>query len=128
MGLNNEDIKQLISILQKALVEDNTEDEDEEVEEPAPVVKKRPRTRSKTNKTPKKRSINKFESMPEFSMCKEDLEFDRKVKKPPPSARLRDFEPIKVQCRVCGKKEKVAPDLVDSIERYKCNKCATGAG
>jgi hypothetical protein len=125
MGLNNEDIKQLISILQKALVEDNTGN-DEEVEQPVPVVKKR--TRPKTNKTPKKRSVNKFESMPEFTMCKEDLEFDRKVKKPPPSARLRDFEPIKVQCRVCGKKEKVAPDLIDAIDRYKCNKCATGAG
>jgi hypothetical protein len=66
--------------------------------------------------------------MPEFNMCKEDLEFDRKVKKPAPSARLRDCEPIKVRCRVCGKNEKVAPDLVESIERYKCNKCSTGAG
>lgn len=122
MGLDNDDIKQLIAILQKGLTSDDTTADD-----PAPIKRTRkssPRAKSK----PKVSQSNKFESMAEFKMCKEDLEFDRKVKKPPPSERLRDFEPIKVRCRVCGKNEKVAPDLVESIDRYKCNKCSTGAG
>lgn len=119
MGLDNEDIKQLIAILQKGLTQ-----EDGSTDEPMTTKKTRRSSRSST----KTKKPNKFESMPEFGMCKEDLEFDRKVKKPQPSARLREFEPIKVRCRVCGKNEKVAPDLVESIERYKCNKCSTGAG
>lgn len=120
MPLDNDDIKQLIAILQKGLSDssDNTET--------APKPKRIKNTqRPKANKP---KPINKFESMPEFNMCKEDLAFDQKVVKPPPSARLREFEPIKVRCRVCGKTEKVAADLIDSIERYKCNKCSTGAG
>lgn len=123
MALDNEDIKQLIAILQKGLT---NEDGDDIPKNTIPVKKtRRSSTRSKQTKP---KQTNKFESMPEFNMCKEDLEFDKKVKKPLPSARLRDFEPIKVKCRVCGKSEKVAPDLVESIERYKCNKCSTGAG
>lgn len=122
MALDNEDIKQLIAILQKGLTSDELENS-----EPMPVKKTR-RSTPKTKTAAKPKSKNKFDSMPEFNMCKEDLEFDRKVRKPIPSARLRDFEPIKVRCRVCGKNEKVAPDLVESIERYKCNKCSTGAG
>lgn len=123
MGLDNDDIKQLIAILQKGLSNDSSNDD---TDEQIPIKKTR-RSTPKA-KVSKPKSKNKFEAMPEFNMCKEDLEFDRKVKKPPPSARLRDFEPIKVRCRVCGKDEKVAPDLVESIERYKCNKCSTGAG
>lgn len=119
MGLDNDDIKQLIAILQKGLT---TDDQDSDS---LPVKKTR---RATTNKSSKPKHKNKFDSMPEFNMCKEDLEFDQKVRKPPPSARLRNFEPIKVRCRVCGKNEKVAPDLIESIERYKCNKCSTGAG
>lgn len=121
MGLDNDDIKALIAILQKGLTTDNSDDE--------PVRPKRKSTRSPKAAT-KKKSTNKFDHMPEFGMCKEDVEIDKKIKKPPPSLRNRPFDPIKVQCRVCGKKEKVAPSILDSmeIERYKCNKCATGAG
>lgn len=126
MALDDNDIKQLIAILQKGL-----SDNDNTIKEDKPQIKKsrksNPNAKNKIVKT-KKINSNKFDSMPEFSMCKDDLEFDRKVKKPPPSARLRDFTPIKVRCRVCGKNEDVAPDLVESIERYKCNKCSTGAG
>jgi len=109
MPLDNNDIKQLIAILQKGL-----SNEPENVD----VVKSKPTS----NET------NKFENMPEFRMFKEDTEFDNKISKPPPSARLRQFEPISVRCRVCGKTEKIAPQLVESVERYKCNKCSTGAG
>lgn len=116
MALDENDIKQLIAILQKGL-SDNTE-----------TPTKKTNRRSPKTKTSKPKTKNKFDDMPEFNMCKEDLDFDRKVKKPIPSARVRSYEPIKVRCRVCGKDEKVAPDLIESIERYKCNKCSTGAG
>ena len=69
-----------------------------------------------------------FDNMPEYGMCKEDIEIDRKIRKPPPSDRKPPIQFISVQCRVCGKKDNVAPALVESIERYKCNKCSTGAG
>lgn len=122
MGLDQDDIKALIAILQKGL---ETSDEQHEMERPT----NRPKaTKKRQAKQTKPKTLNKFENMPEFNMCKEDLAFDKKVIKPLPSARLRDYEPIKVKCRVCGKSEKVAPSLVESIERYKCNKCSTGAG
>ena len=122
MGLDKDDIKALIAILQKGLMDND----DSEEEESRPVAKKR-KTSSPT-KPKKKKTTNKFNSMSEFNMCKEDIEIDKKIRKPPPSARNRPFDFIKVQCRVCGKSEKVAPSLVETIERYKCNKCATGAG
>jgi hypothetical protein len=118
MALNNEDILQLIAILQRGLLEDDST-------QPKSKVSKKTRT---TNKITKKKNPNNFEKMPEFQMCKEDLEIDSKIKKPPPSARNRPFDFISAQCRVCGKKEQVAPSIVESMERYKCNKCATGAG
>lgn len=120
MALDNDDIKQLIAILQKGL----TEDDDEPSTAKKTTGSKKPRAKA-TKSKPKMK--NKFDNMPEFKMHKEDIEFDQKVKKSI-TARSRDFEPIKVRCRVCGKNEKVAPDLVESIERYKCNKCSTGAG
>jgi hypothetical protein len=119
MGLNEDDIRQLIAILSKGL-------SDEQTPKKTKTARKTKTNNTKTKKTPA--SKNKFEKMPEFGMCKEDLEFDKKIRKPPPSVRNRPFDFITVQCRVCGKQEKVAPSLVESIERYKCNKCATGAG
>lgn len=127
MALNNDDIKQLIAILQRGL---STDDAEESVsDEPSQPVKKtrQNKTAPKASK-PKKKYLNKFNNMPEFNMCKEDVEIDKKIRKPPPSERKPPFNFVKVQCRLCGKKEKVAPTLVESIERYKCNKCATGAG
>ena len=121
MALNNDDIKQLIAILQKGLVNDNSSNEQM-------PIKQTKRSTIKKAKQSKPKVKNKFDNMAEFNMCKEDVEFDKKIRKPPPSARSREFVPIKVRCRVCGKEEKVAPDLFESIERYKCNKCSTGAG
>jgi hypothetical protein len=120
MALNNDDIKALIAILQKGL-ESNDDQEDHTPQKPTKTKASKPAPK-------KKRAVNNFEKMAEFNMCKEDTEIDRKIKKPPPSIRNREFDYIKVQCRMCGKKEKVAPALVESIERYKCNKCSTGAG
>lgn len=125
MGLDDDDIKALIAILQKGLT-------NEEIDESSSKSKRKttPKTASKASTQKKKGRKNKFDNMPEFNMCKEDIEIDKKIKKPPPSLRNRPFDPIKVQCRVCGKKDKVAPSILGSmeVERYKCNNCATGAG
>jgi hypothetical protein len=118
MGLDNDDIKALIAILQKGL------DDQENIEVAKPKTIK-PKSKATIKK---KKTSNKFEQMTEFSMCKEDTEFDKKIKKPPPSVRNRTFDFVKAKCRVCGKTEKVAPSLIESIDRYKCNKCSTGAG
>lgn len=123
MALNNDDIKQLIAILQRGLENTDTNTLDKENIKPV----RKPRTSHKKSTTQKK-ATNKFENMPEFNMCKEDLEIDRKIRKPPPSERKAPFQYLKVRCRVCGKEDNIAPDLIESIERYKCNKCATGAG
>lgn len=121
MGLDNDDIKALIAILQKGLSDDDDQ---------TAVESSKPKTRKTSAKTTpkKKKTTNKFENMAEFGMCKEDVEFDKKIKKPPPSVRNRAFDFVKAKCRVCGKTEKVAPSLIESIDRYKCNKCSTGAG
>lgn len=118
-GLSQEQIKGLISLLQNMLPSEN----DPEVTEPSTMP-------IKTQKTKKSKSkfLNKFDSMAESRMHKEDCLIDQKLSKLPPVPRTRQFTPITVVCRVCGKKESVNPALVDSIERYKCNKCCSSGG
>lgn len=114
MGLDNEDIKQLIAILRKGLEEEDIED--------TPRNNKKKRTSSSEEKD------NLFENMPESRMHKDDVEIDKKLNRLPPTQRSRSFVPITISCRVCGKKEKVNPILVESADRYKCNKCSVSAG
>lgn len=121
MALDKDDIKQLIAILQKGLMDDSPQDVD--VAPVRDVVKK---TRAKKPKI--KQSTNKFDSMMEANMHKEDVEIDRKLNVLPPVQRSRDYKPVKVRCRVCGRDELVNPGLAESTERYKCNKCSTSAG
>lgn len=121
MGLDKDDIKALIAILQKGL------QDDEEDTNSQPKSKKAIKSKPKTE-TKKKQRENKFLDMPEMHMFKSDVEIDKKLNRLPPTQRNRKFIPISVQCRVCGKQEQVAPDLIETTERYKCNKCATGAG
>lgn len=72
---------------------------------------------------------NRFESMMESKLHKEDTAIDKKLAVNPPTPRLRKFRHIDVQCRVCGKKESISPSLLtDSADRYKCNKCSTSPG
>lgn len=122
MGLDQDDIKALIAILQKGLV-------DEDVVEAIPeqeFIQKQisPKTKPKKKQTTK----NLFEQMSEYRMHKDDIAIDKKLNKFPPSQRSRNYKPVKVKCRVCGKEEKISPSLVESVERYKCNKCSTSAG
>lgn len=131
MDLNNltqnpEQLKQLIAALQALLPQATTDttidQEDDEPEIESPIKTKNSRQRAK------KATTNKFLSMPEINMHKEDAEIDKKLAKHPPVARAREFEPVNVVCRVCGKSEIVNPSLVESTSRYKCNKCSTSAG
>lgn len=121
MALDKDDIKQLIAILQKGLSED---DDDNEIDV-APTTKNKKKTKRASKKAKKP---NLFENMREATMHKEDVEIDRKLRKVPPTQRSRSYRPLKVKCRVCGREESVNPALVESVERYKCNKCSTSAG
>lgn len=119
MGLDKDDIKQLIAILQKGLSE----------EEPEPKVSsKKNKKSSSTKKTNDKNKTNLFEKMSEFRMHKDDIEIDKKLNRLPPTERSRQYEPTTVRCRVCGRDELINPSLVESTDRYKCNKCSTSAG
>jgi hypothetical protein len=142
--MDPEQVKQLISLLQSMLVSsqnassgDDTPDALERkktnVDPATPRSNIKTRTRKKVsgskNEPTTQQSNNKFESMSEFVMHKEDTELDKKLCKAPPVARLRDFEFVDVTCRICGKTENVAPSLVfDSPSRYKCNNCSTQSG
>lgn len=115
MPLDNDDIKQLIAILQRGLSDPSDN---------KPVKKT---NKQKTKKT-KPLGINKFDQMSEKNLHKDDIEFDKKVSKLPPVPRTRQFKPVQVKCRSCGKEEKVNPAIIDSVERYKCNKCCGNPG
>lgn len=123
MGLDKEDIKQLIQILQKGLVDDN-----DEIDEPVREIKKDPIKTKKSSKFNNNRE-NKFIEMGFASLHKEDIEIDRALSKHPPTPRRSKFKPLNVVCRSCGKKESINPAILnDSPERYKCNTCCTSAG
>ena len=121
MPLDKDDIKQLIAILQKGL----SENSDDETDVEQIVENKSPKRKTKTKK---KKALNKFDSMPEFRMHKDDVEIDKKLKVQPTTKRIRTYQPLKVRCRICGKEESVNPALVESRERYKCNKCCSSPG
>lgn len=124
LNLNNPDqIKQLIAVLQNLLPKDN--DAGEQDEEQNPNIK----TKSCSSKSKKKVTKNKFLDMPERNMHKSDSKIDKLLNVQPPTVRTREFVPVDARCRVCGKTESVNPTMIpDSIERYKCNKCAGTAG
>jgi hypothetical protein len=122
MGLNNEDIQQLIAILQRGLAQ-NEETDDELV-----TTKKKAKTKSTTTKETKPKRINKFDQMPECRMHKEDVAIDKKLHKAPPTPRRDEFRPVRIACRVCGQTEAVDPSIIESTDRYKCNKCSISAG
>ena len=116
MGLEKEDIMALIAILQKGL----TDDED--------VVESKPQ-RKKTKPKKEPSTTNKFDSMAEKNMHKQDTAIDKKLwGNNQPTERTRKFQAVTVRCRVCGKTEQVSPSLIESQERYKCNRCAGASG
>lgn len=127
--LNNpENVKLLINLLQSLLP---NEDSTEPVETPKKQTKQtsKLKTKSRQRRKDDEEFENKFSSMPEFGMHKEDSSIDKKLSKHPPVARMREFDPVEVTCRVCGKTEIVSPNLIfEGAARYKCNNCSTQAG
>ena len=131
-GSNPNEIKKLIALLQSMVDTagtsgDHSTEQDADEDESSSTMKTRSRKLNGNSKG-KKPFKNKFLTMPEKNMHKEDIEFDKKVAKHSPVPRSRTFKPIKVTCRVCGKNENINPSLVESIQRYKCNQCSTQAG
>lgn len=127
LGKNPEQIKQLIGLLQQLLPKEDIVDEGfetEKTEEFSSVL----RTRGQKAR-PKTKHNNKFLSMREKDMHKDDTKIDKMLCKNGPVSRARDFSMIKVTCRVCGKTEEINPVLLfDVPNRYKCNNCSTSAG
>lgn len=136
---NPEQLKALISVLQSLV--DQTPDVTPEKKDVAPTkkgstIKSRGRQKvggAESSIKSKKIKINdhnnEFEKMAEFRMHKDDCAIDKKLSKHPPVARMRDFDFVDVVCRVCGKKESIAPTLLfDTPSRYKCNNCSTQCG
>jgi hypothetical protein len=129
---NPDQIQQLITVLQALLPKDtnttnNNSDETVVNEEDGFTSA----IKTKSSKRFKKQSANenKFLSMPEKDMFKEDAKIHKMLNKHPPVSRTRDFAPIEVICRICGKKEQISPALAgESPKRYKCNNCSTSAG
>lgn len=123
LAKNPEQIQALISLLSSLLPKKN-EELDSEVE-----VENTHNIKTKKVKNSKKNFVNKFLSMPESKMHKEDTAIDKLLQVYPPTERQRKTPLIKVQCRVCGKKETVATTLAtESRGRYKCNVCSTTPG
>ena len=105
-------------------------DEDDNVEQIPQTNKSKPKQTKKTTNSKKNsiRSSNKFDSMPEKNMFREDVEIDKKLSVVEPCPRTRSFRTIEVSCRVCGKTEKLNPVLVNEPTRYKCNSCSKSGG
>lgn len=129
MSIDNRDLKQLISILQKMIVDNDTDDEQEEQPpKTIPAPKKPTALKTRSKKVADTEHFNKFSDMPEKNMHKEDTLIDKKLNVNGPTPRSRSFNFVDVVCRVCGKKESVNPVLIDSVSRYKCNSCSTSSG
>jgi hypothetical protein len=137
INLDPQQIQQMILLLQAMLPKpspDNTNTNSQETsfevaKTPKATKSSRPRKSSEGATSSKPVRPNKFEDMPEINMHKEDIALDKKLSVLPPVPRARKFSKVSAICRVCGKKEEVNPALItDSIDRYKCNKCSTGAG
>lgn len=124
MGLKNEDIMAIISILQKGL-ENSEQNETEDVESNNTKIVDVGPIKKRT-----KKSVNRFDKMSEKNMHKIDTEIDKKLwgENKPTDRSSRKYQPVSVKCRVCGKEEKVNPCLIDSVDRYKCNKCSGASG
>jgi hypothetical protein len=126
MPLNNDDIKQLINILQRGLINDEPEITNQDAvgtSDTKPTRQKKKMAKKTTD------SYNKFETMPEKNMHKDDTRIDKMLNKHSPTQRSREFNTIDVACRVCGRKETINSALAyDSGNRYKCNKCSRVPG
>lgn len=143
MQIDDNDFKQLIFLLQKLVddksskkntdieetdISEDTEDDSDDTDSKHIARSKKQKNIPQNKKTKRPKFVNNFLKMKEASMHKDDIAIDKKLSKQPPIERSRNYKPISVRCRVCGKTEEVSPGLVESMDRYKCNKCATCPG
>jgi len=126
MSNKKETVEQIYKLLM-ALVDDDEEQATEE-EKPKKKSTTSKNKRVANSKKTKAVSTNKFDSMPERNMFKEDTVIDKKLRVIDPCPRTRSFNTIEVACRVCGKKENLNPVLVNEPTRYKCNGCSRSGG
>lgn len=130
MNVDPQKIQAMIGILQSMLESENTPPTKNV--QPIAVTETLPSQPSfSTNKKAYSSSkVNKFDTMMEKNMHKEDTLIDQKLNVHPPVARSRSYQPITLRCRVCGKQETINPQLAISTEaeRYKCNKCSSSPG
>lgn len=123
MDLNPEQIQQMIQLLQSMLPAEKQKKE-EHTTRVSPI-----KTKQSSRKASSSSRTNLFDSMTESRLHKDDCKIDKLLAVNDPTPRTRQFTPLKVTCRVCGKQESVNPALLtDSADRYKCNKCARSAG
>jgi len=128
MEIEDKDFKQLLTLLQRLVDNKDNKTSDNDAEDDDAYIKETQPKRNSKQKTKKKKIINKFKDMPEANMHKEDIDIDKKLRKFPPTQRSRKYNPVNVKCRVCGKEESINPALIESRDRYKCNKCCTTPG
>ncbi len=129
---NPDQIKQMIGLLSALLEAANADASSTSIEtdiEAKPKPRQSKEFNTKETKNKKTTRENKFLSMPEATMYKEDPELAQKLYKQPPVARSRKLQMVSVTCRVCGKQDKVQSSLLyGGIDRFKCNKCSTTPG
>lgn len=130
---DKDQIKGLITLLQQVVDSQETEGEqtDQEVETQPEDNQNNSKIKTRESRRVVKNNgfVNKFESMSEFNSYKADSAIDKALSQHPPVARTREFEPINVVCRVCGKKESINPSLAhEGPSRYKCNNCSKSPG
>ena len=132
MSNKKETIEQIVDLL-RSLVDDETEDEEIKPAKKRTAKKKATSKKVSTGRArktarTKTTSTNKFDSMPERNMFRDDVAIDRKLNVQPPSPRTRQYSTIDVTCRSCGKSETINPSLVHDTTRYKCNTCSQAGG
>jgi len=125
-NLSPDQIKAMITMLQGMLPSENppTVNTEESVQSQENTIKTAP-----SRKINQGQFVNKFDAMMESKLHKDDCVIDQKLKQFDPTPRTRNFKPLTVKCRVCGKTESINPSLlVDTPDRYKCNSCSRSAG
>lgn len=122
-NLNPEQIKQMIEML-KAMLPPADDAATEEDTQPTPKA-----TKQETKKSAKKQFVNKFDTMQEARLHKEDIAVDKALSVYAPTPRTRQFDPVDVTCRVCGRKETINPAILhEAPNRFKCNNCSRSPG
>lgn len=133
---NPEQIKQMINVLSTLLETVSKDNPSADTDAAADTTDNKPK-KTKRNRITKKQfgtkevtqKENKFLSMPEANMYKEDPEVAQKLYKLPPVSRGRKSQIVNARCRICGKEEKIQASLIyGGIDRFKCNKCSSTPG